>query len=92
MKVLVGMNRTDWESEDNWSQITNLTDINNLSWDKTIGTQTSSGNLYWDGQLGFFGRVNYNLMDKYLLEATSAMMVLLNFPAICNGAHSLLSL
>ena len=63
------MNRTDWESEDNWSQITNLTDINNLSWDKTIGTQTSSGNLYWDGQLGFFGRVNYNLMDKYLLEA-----------------------
>ncbi|MFR5758160.1 MAG: hypothetical protein ACLUE2_07920 [Bacteroides cellulosilyticus] len=69
LKVLVGMNRTDWESEDNWSQITNLTDINNLSWDKTIGTQTSSGNLYWDGQLGFFGRVNYNLMDKYLLEA-----------------------
>lgn len=69
LKVLVGMNRTDWESEDNWSQITNLTDIKNLSWDKTIGTQTSSGNLYWDGQLGFFGRVNYNLMDKYLLEA-----------------------
>ena len=69
LKVLAGMNRTDWESEDNWSQITNLTDINNLSWDKTIGTQTSSGNLYWDGQLGFFGRVNYNFMDKYLLEA-----------------------
>lgn len=69
LKVLAGMNRTDWESEDNWSQITNLTDINNLSWDKTIGTQTSSGNLYWDGQLGFFGRVNYNLMEKYLLEA-----------------------
>jgi TonB-linked SusC/RagA family outer membrane protein len=69
LKVLIGMNRSDWESEDNWSQITNLTDIINPSWDKTIGTQTSSGNLYWDGQLGFFGRVNYNLMDKYLLEA-----------------------
>lgn len=69
LKVLIGMNRTDWESEDNWSQITNLTDIISPSWDKTIGTQTSSGNLYWDGQLGFFGRVNYNLMDKYLLEA-----------------------
>lgn len=69
LKVLIGMNRTDWESEDNWSQITNLTDIISPSWDKTIGTQTSSGNLYWDGQLGFFGRINYNLMDKYLLEA-----------------------
>lgn len=69
LKVLIGMNWTDWESEDNWSQITNLTDIISPSWDKTIGTQTSSGNLYWDGQLGFFGRINYNLMDKYLLEA-----------------------
>ena len=69
LKVLIGMNRADWESEDNWSQITNLTDIISPSWDKTIGTQTASGNLYWDGQLGFFGRVNYNLMDKYLLEA-----------------------
>jgi TonB-linked SusC/RagA family outer membrane protein len=69
LKVLIGMNRTDWESEDNWSQITNLTDIISPSWDKTIGTQTSNGNLYWDGQLGFFGRINYNLMDKYLLEA-----------------------
>lgn len=69
LKVLLGMNRVDWESEDNWSQITNLTDIKNPSWDKTNGTQTSSGNMYWDGQLGFFGRINYNLMDKYLLEA-----------------------
>ncbi|WP_300699157.1 TonB-dependent receptor [Bacteroides sp.] len=67
--ALIGMNRADWESEDSWSQITNLTDINNLSWDKTLGTQTASGNLYWDGQLGFFGRLNYFLMDKYILEA-----------------------
>ena len=69
LKFLIGMNRADWESEDNWSQITNLTDIVNPSWDKTAGTQTASGNMYWDGQLGFFGRVNYNLMDKYLIEA-----------------------
>lgn len=69
LKVLFGMNRTDWESEDNWSQITNLTDIISPSWDKTLGTQTSSGNLYWDGQLGFFGRLNYSFMEKYLFEA-----------------------
>lgn len=71
LKALIGINRTDWESEDNWSQITNLTDIVNPSWDKTAGTQTSSGNLYWDGQLGFFGRLNYTLMDKYLVEANA---------------------
>lgn len=69
LKILLGINRADWESEDNWSQITNLTDIVNLSWDKTAGTQTASGNLYWDGQLGYFGRLNYTLMDKYLFEA-----------------------
>ena len=69
LNFLIGMNKATWDSDNNWSQITNLTDIVNPSWDKTIGTQTSSGNLYWDGQLGFFGRVNYALKDKYLFEA-----------------------
>lgn len=81
LKLLAGMNRSDWESEDNWSQITNLTDINNLSWDKTMGTQTSSGNLYWDGQLGFFGRINYNLMEKYLIEANIRYDASSKFPS-----------
>jgi TonB-linked SusC/RagA family outer membrane protein len=27
------------------------------------------GGEYWDSQLGFFGRVNYNFKEKYLLEA-----------------------
>ena len=69
LKVLLGTNIVDWESDNSWSQITNLTDILNPSWDKTNGTQTSSGNLYWDSQVGFFGRLNYTLMDKYLVEA-----------------------
>lgn len=69
LKAMIGMNRTDWESKQHWSQITNLTDIISPSFDKTIGTQTSSGNDYWDGQLGFFGRINYALFGRYLLEA-----------------------
>ena len=69
LKVLLGTNIVDWESDNSWSQITNLTDILNPSWDKTNGTQTSSGNLYWDSQVGFFGRLNYTLMDRYLVEA-----------------------
>ncbi len=50
-----------------WAQITNLTDITSPSFDKTNGTQTSSGNFYWDGQLGFFARVNYSLLDRATL-------------------------
>lgn len=69
LKAMIGLNRTDWESKQHWSQITNLTDIANPSFDKTRGTQTASGNDYWDGQLGLFARVNYALFDKYLLEA-----------------------
>ncbi len=69
LKFMLGMNRTDWESKNEWGQITNLTDIVSPSWDKTVGTQTTSGNLYWEGQLGFFGRINYNLLDRYLFEA-----------------------
>lgn len=69
LKALIGMNRADWESKNHWAQITNLTDIITPSFDKTTGTQTSSGNFYWDGQLGFFARVNYALFDRYLLEA-----------------------
>lgn len=69
LKAMIGLNRTDWESKQHWSQITYLTDILSPSFDKTAGTQTSSGNDYWDGQLGFFGRINYALFDRYLFEA-----------------------
>ncbi|MCH5222036.1 MAG: TonB-dependent receptor [Muribaculaceae bacterium] len=69
LKAMIGMNRADWDSENHWAQITNLSDILRPSFDKTTGTQTSSGNLYWEGQLGFFGRINYALFDRYLLEA-----------------------
>ena len=37
IKVLLGANIVDWESDNSWSQITNLTDILNPSWDKTNG-------------------------------------------------------
>ncbi len=69
LKAMIGLNRTDWESKQHWSKITYLTDIMNPSFDKTNGTQTSSGNDYWNGQLGVFGRINYVLLDRYLFEA-----------------------
>ena len=80
LKFLLGANIVDWESDNNWSQITNLTDIVNPSWDKTVGTQTSSGNMYWDGQVGFFARVNYSLFDRYLLEGNIRRDATSKFP------------
>ena len=80
LKFLVGANIVDWESDNSWSQITYLTDIVNPSWDKTAGTQTSSGNMYWDGQVGFFGRVNYSLLDKYLIEGNIRRDATSKFP------------
>lgn len=68
-KFMVGMNRVGFKSAYNWSQVTALADYTNPQFDLAGGTQTSSGGEYWDSQLGFFGRVNYNFKEKYLLEA-----------------------
>lgn len=69
MKFLLGMNRVAYENAYNWSQITQLIDYSNPQFDLATGTQTTSGGEEWESQLGFFGRVNYNFKEKYLLEA-----------------------
>lgn len=69
MKFMLGMNRVSYEYAYNWSKITELIDVTNPQFDLATGTQTTSGGEYWDSQLGFFGRVNYNYKEKYLLEA-----------------------
>ncbi|MFD2553620.1 SusC/RagA family TonB-linked outer membrane protein [Sphingobacterium tabacisoli] len=33
------------------------------------GENVVSGSNFWDSQVGFFGRLNYSFMDKYLFEA-----------------------
>lgn len=68
-KFLLGMSRVAYENAYNWSQITQLIDYNNPQFDLATGTQTTSGGEYWESQLGFFGRVNYDYKEKYLLEA-----------------------
>lgn len=68
-RFMAGMNRVAYQYAYNWSQITQLTDYSNPQFDLATGTQTASGGEYWDSQLGFFGRINYNFREKYLLEA-----------------------
>lgn len=69
LKFLVGMNRVTWKQEFNSSTASDLTDLENPQFPLTAGLKEASAGNYWDAQLGYFGRVNYNLMDKYLLEA-----------------------
>jgi TonB-linked SusC/RagA family outer membrane protein len=68
-KFMVGMNRVGYTTAYNWSQVTALIDYSNPQFDLATGTQTTSGGENWESQLGFFGRINYNFKEKYLLEA-----------------------
>ena len=64
-----GINRVASKTVSSWSQITQLFDITNPQFNLATGTQTSGGDASWESQLGYFGRLNYALMDKYLFEA-----------------------
>lgn len=68
-KAMAGVNRVTSKAAYNWSQTKSLTDITNPQFDLAIGTQTCSGGRSWQAQLGYFGRLNYSLLDRYLFEA-----------------------
>lgn len=66
---LLGMNSVSLKNNSNWSQITQLVDYGNPQFNLAYGTQTAGGNEYWESQLGYYGRINYNFSERYLLEA-----------------------
>ena len=68
-KFMLGMNRVSYKYASNYSQITQLIDYNNPQLSLATGTQTTGGDENWESQLGFFGRINYDFKDRYLLEA-----------------------
>lgn len=68
-KFMAGMNRVSYVEENSWGQITSLLDLENVQFGNANGTQTAGGYKSWETQLGFFGRINYSLMDRYLFEA-----------------------
>ena len=80
LKVLLGLNRVTFDEEYHWAKITQLLDLNNPNFDLTAGTQTSSGGIAWEGQFGYFGRLNYNFKEKYLLEANLRRDATSKFP------------
>jgi len=68
-KFMLGMNKVGYNWASNFSQVTQLIDYKNPQFNLATGIQTASGDEYWESQLGFFGRVNYNFKEKYLFEA-----------------------
>ena len=80
-KFLLGGSRVTYDNTYSWAQKTHLMDITNPQFDLAIGTQTSSGGFDWDGQVGFFGRVNYSFKERYLLEANLRYDATSKFPS-----------
>lgn len=69
LKFMLGMNLSTYDSSSEWTQVTSLTNFDNPQFAFGTGTWTGGGDASWQAQLGFFGRFNYSLMDKYLFEA-----------------------
>lgn len=68
-KFMAGMNRVTYVKEYHQAQKKELLDYDNVQFGGAAGEQTVAGSKEWESQIGFFGRVNYNLMEKYLVEA-----------------------
>ncbi len=68
-KFILGLNRVESTTENQFSQVTNLTDITNPQYNFGVGTVTAGSDKYQEAQLGYFGRVNYAYKNKYLVEA-----------------------
>lgn len=70
-KFILGSNIVGFDSSSQFSKRTNLLNPENPQFDFALGgVQTSDGTAYWESQVGFFGRVNYDFDNKYLFEAT----------------------
>ena len=68
-RFMLGMNSVDYKYTGVWGQRKDLLDIANPQFNLATGTQTSGGSASWSSTLGFFGRINYNFKERYLLEA-----------------------
>lgn len=79
-KLMLGMNRVDYVTEYHQAQKANLLDLENVQFGNANGTQTVTGSKSWEAQLGFFGRLNYSLFDKYLVEANLRYDATSKFP------------
>ncbi len=69
IKAMLGMNLSTYDRTGQTTRVTNLSNYENPQFAFGTGVWTGSGKASWESQLGFFGRLNYNFKDRYLLEA-----------------------
>ena len=69
-KFMLGFQAVGYDYTGVWGKKMTLIDISNPQFDLATGTQTSGGSASWNSTAGFFGRINYNYKEKYLLEAS----------------------
>ena len=69
IKTMLGMNLSTYDRTGQTTRVADLSDYNNPQFAFGTGVWTGSGKASWESQLGFFGRLNYNFKDRYLLEA-----------------------
>ena len=65
---MLGLNSVGYDSESVWAQKMGLMDIRNPQFSLATGTMTNGGSQSWSSTLGYFGRINYNYKERYLLE------------------------
>lgn len=68
-KFTGGINLNTYDATSLWGRIDDLIDIINPQFNFAVGERTTGGDASWEAQLGYFSRINYAYMDKYLFEA-----------------------
>ncbi|MCF0163862.1 MAG: TonB-dependent receptor [Bacteroidales bacterium] len=68
LNFMLGLNAVDYRYTGVWAKKMTLLDIKNPQFDLATGTQTNGGSNSWNSTVGFFGRVNYNYKERYLIE------------------------
>ena len=69
IKAMVGMNLSTYDLTSQSTRVADLSNYTNPQFAFGTGVWTGGGDARWESQLGFFGRLNYNYKDRYLLEA-----------------------
>jgi TonB-linked SusC/RagA family outer membrane protein len=80
-KFMLGTNIVASKWNMHWSKKTELINNNNPQYPFAVGTETTNGSANWDGQVGYFGRVNYAFNNKYLLEGNLRYDATSKFPS-----------
>ena len=76
-KFMLGLNATSWEQTGIWVRKGQILDINNPQFDLAVAANpTAGGDHSWNSQLGFFGRINYNFKERYLVAVSYTHLTL----------------